>query len=394
MINRINELCEKYYSNIVGIRHELHMHPEVGYAEFKTSKLIADTLTDLGIEVKTNVAKTGVVGLIKGKYPGKTILLRADMDALRVNEETDVEFKSQIPGVMHACGHDGHTASLLGAAMILNELKDELHGNVKLMFQPDEEIEGGALPMIEEGILENPHVDAAFGGHLWGGVKEGKVGIKHGPMMASPDIFNIKVIGKGGHGGVPQNTIDPIPILCQIVNTLQTIVSRKNNPINPLVLSCCHLKAGNTDCHNAIPTEAIVGGTVRTFDEKTRVFAEKTIEDIVKGITTCQGATYEYEYIRQFPPLINDKEMTDLAASSISKVVGDENVFELNEPSMGGEDFAYLACNVPATFVFVGIAEDENNPILHHNSKFAWDDKNMKVLCKSLCQVALDYLNN
>lgn len=160
MVNKINKLYEKYYSNIVDIRHELHRNPEVGYAEFKTSKLVANTLKNLGIEVQTNVAKTGVIGLIKGKYPGKTILLRADMDALRVNEETDVEFKSQVPGVMHACGHDGHTASLLGAAMILNELKDELHGNVKLMFQPDEEITGGALPMIEEGILENPKVDA------------------------------------------------------------------------------------------------------------------------------------------------------------------------------------------------------------------------------------------
>lgn len=394
MINKINNLCDEFYEKIVDIRHKIHMYPEVGYEEFKTSKLIADTLINLGIEVKTNVAKTGVVGLIKGKYPGKTILLRADMDALRVNEETDIEFKSKIPGVMHACGHDGHTASLLGAAMILNELKDELHGNIKFMFQPDEEINGGALPMIEEGVLENPHVDAAFGGHLWGKVKAGKIGVKHGPIMASPDIFTIKVIGKGGHGGVPQDTIDPVPILCQIVNTLQTIVSRKSNPVTPLVLSCCHLKAGDTNCHNAIPTEAIVGGTVRTFDEETRIFAEKSIEDIVKGITTCQGATYEYEYIRQFPPLINDDKMTDLAASSIGKIIGSENVFELKEPSMGGEDFAYLACNVPATFIFVGIAEDENNPVLHHNSKFAWDDKHMKTLCKSFCQVAIDYLNN
>ncbi|MCR1823107.1 MULTISPECIES: M20 metallopeptidase family protein [Terrisporobacter] len=171
---------------------------------------------------------------------------------------------------MHACGHDGHTASLLGAAMILSELKDKLHGNIKFMFQPDEEIESGAKPMIDEGILENPHVDAAFGGHLWGGVKEGMVGVKHGPMMASPDIFNIKIIGKGGHAGVPQSSIDPIPILSQVISTLQTVVSRKNNPFTPLVLSCCHVKAGNTDCHNAIPTEALLGGTVRAFDEEAR----------------------------------------------------------------------------------------------------------------------------
>lgn len=394
MLTKINNLCEKYYTQIVNIRHQLHMYPEVGYQEFKTSKLISDTLTNLGIEVQTNVAKTGVVGLIKGKYPGKTILLRADMDALKVNEETDIEFKSKVPGVMHACGHDGHTASLLGAAMILNELKDELHGNVKLMFQPDEEIEGGAYNMIKEGILENPTVDAAFAGHLWGSIKEGKIGVKHGPMMASPDIFNLKVIGKGGHGGVPQNTIDPIPILSQIINAYQTIVSRKNNPVNPLVVSCCHMTAGTLNCHNAIPTEALLQGTVRTFDEETRTYAEKILEDMAKGIALSQGAQIEYEYIRQFPPLVNDDKMTDLAFSSLGKLIGSDNVFELKEPSMGGEDFAFLANSVPSTFVFVGIAKDENNPVLHHNSNFAWDDKNMKVLCKGLCQVAVDFLNS
>ncbi len=394
MVNKINELCEKYYDKMVEIRHTLHMYPEVGFNEFNTSKLIATKLKELNFEVKENIAKTGVIGLLRGKYPGKTILLRADMDALRVNEETNLEYASKIKGVMHACGHDGHVASLLGVAMILSELKDELHGNVKFMFQPDEEIEGGALPMIKEGILENPHVDAAFGCHLWGSVKEGTVGVKHGAIMAAPDIFNIKIIGKGGHGGVPQSTIDPVPILAQVISTLQTIVSRKNNPFTPLVLSCCHVKAGNTDCHNAIPTEAILGGTVRTFDEKTRVWAENTIEEILKGITTCQGASYTYEYIRQFPPLINDSDMTSLALSSISKVVGSENVYELSEPSMGGEDFAFLAKEVPSSFFFVGIAKDENEPVLHHNSKFEWSDENMKISCKSLCQISIDFLNN
>lgn len=394
MENILNNLCDKHYEKIVQIRHQLHMYPEVGYEEFKTSSLIADELKKLNLEVNTNIAKTGVVALLKGKYPGKTILLRADMDALRINEDADIEFKSKIFGKMHACGHDGHVASLLGAAMILNELKDKLHGNVKFVFQPDEEITGGAKPMIDEGVLENPKVDAAFAGHLWGNLKSGTVGIKYGPMMASPDIFNIKIIGKGGHGGMPQNTIDPIPILSQVIGAFQTIVSRKNNPVTPLVISICHIKSGNTDCHNAIPTEAIIGGTVRTFDEKTRKWAEETMEEILKGITNCQGATYEYEYIRQFPPLINNDTMTDLAYSSISKLIGEENVIKLKEPSMGGEDFAYFSQNVPSSFVFVGIAKDENKPILHHNSKFAWDDENMKILCKSLCQVSLDFLNN
>ena len=392
MDKKLEALWQKYCERVYEIRHQIHMNPEVGFEEYETSKLVVSELEKLGIEVTKNVAKTGVVGLIKGGKPGKTVALRADMDALRVNEEADCEFKSKVPGVMHACGHDGHTASLLGVAMILNEVKDELHGNVKLIFQPAEEVEGGALPMIEEGVLENPKVDAIFGGHLWGSIESGKVAVKHGAMMASPDIFTVKIIGKGGHGGVPHATIDPVPMMAQVINAFQTIVSRKNDPTNPLVISCCNVHSG--ECHNAIPTEAIIQGTVRTLNEETRTWAEKTMEQFVKGIVEPQGASYEFEFIRQFPPLINDKEATDVLEGATKKIVGDENVYELPAPTMGGEDFAFFAERVPASFAFVGMADDINNPILHHNAKFAWDDKHMKNLSLSLAQVAIDYLNN
>ena len=389
MNQKLNELWEKHHKRVYDIRHQLHMNPELGFQEYETSKLIATELENLGIEVTRNVAKTGVVGLIKGEHPGKTVALRADIDALSINEETDFEFKSKVPGVMHACGHDGHTASLLGVAMMLNEMKDELHGDVKLIFQPAEEVEGGALPMIKEGVLEN--VDAVFGGHLWGAIKEGKIGVRHGALMASPDIFTIKIIGKGGHGGVPHASVDPVPVMAQIISALQTIVSRKNDPTNPLVISCCNVHAG--ECHNAIPTEAVIQGTVRTLNNETRDFAEKMMEQLVKGIVESQGATYEFEFIRQFPPLINDNEATDIIEASAKKVVGSENVFEIPVPSMGGEDFAFFAQERPASFVFVGMAEDEENPILHHNSKFKWEDRNMKNLAQTLAQVAIDYLN-
>ena len=391
MNQKLEDLWEKHYERVYEIRHQIHMHPEVGFEEYETSKLIASELEKLGIEVTKNVAKTGVVGLIKGGLPGKTVALRADMDALRVNEESNCEFKSKVPGVMHACGHDGHTASLLGVAMMLNEIKDELHGNVKLVFQPAEEVEGGALPMINDGVLENPKVDAIFGGHLWGSVEAGKVTVKHGAMMASPDIFTVKIIGKGGHGGVPHATVDPVPMMAQVINAFQTIVSRKNDPTNPLVISCCNVHSG--ECHNAIPTEAIIQGTVRTLNEETRTWAEKTMEQFVKGIVEPQGASYEFEFIRQFPPLINDKEATDVLEVAAKKIVGDENVYELPTPSMGGEDFAFFAERVPASFAFVGMADDINNPILHHNAKFAWEDKHMKNLSLSLAQAAIDYLN-
>lgn len=389
-MSEVKRLGEKYLQHMINLRETIHMYPEDGFSEFTTSKIIIEELEKLGIKVQKNVAKTGVVGLIEGKYPGKTVLLRADMDALKIQEQADVEYKSKIDGMMHACGHDGHVAGLLGAAMILNELKDNLHGNVKLVFQPAEERDGGALPMIEEGVLENPKVDAAFAAHLWGYLNEGEVHLKEGAMMASPDIFNIKVIGKGGHGAVPQEAIDPIVITCQIVNSLQTIVSRKINPLDPVVITCGRIQGG--DCHNVIPNEVELEGTIRTFNEETRNWVPKVMEDLIRGITTSQGAAYEFKYEPKYPALINDKYMTSFAKESLKKVVGEENVFDLKEPNMGGEDFAYFAQKVPSAFIFVGIANNKIEPVIHHNPYFKWDSKNVGILAQSLSQIAIDYL--
>ena len=389
-MSEVKRLGEKYLQHMINLRETIHMYPEDGFSEFTTSKIIIEELEKLGIKVQKNVAKTGVVGLIEGKYPGKTVLLRADMDALKIQEQADVEYKSKIDGMMHACGHDGHVAGLLGAAMILNELKDNLHGNVKLVFQPAEERDGGALPMIEEGVLENPKVDAAFAAHLWGYLNEGEVHLKEGTMMASPDIFNIKVIGKGGHGAVPQEAIDPIVITCQIVNSLQTIVSRKINPLDPVVITCGRIQGG--DCHNVIPNEVELEGTIRTFNEETRNWVPKVMEDLIRGITTSQGAAYEFKYEPKYPALINDKYMTSFAKESLKKVVGEENVFDLKEPNMGGEDFAYFAQKVPSAFIFVGIANNKSEPVIHHNPYFKWDSKNVGILAQSLSQIAIDYL--
>ena len=389
-MSEVKRLGEKYLQHMINLRETIHMYPEDGFSEFTTSKIIIEELEKLGIKVQKNVAKTGVVGLIEGKYPGKTVLLRADMDALKIQEQADVEYKSKIDGMMHACGHDGHVAGLLGAVMILNELKDNLHGNVKLVFQPAEERDGGALPMIEEGVLENPKVDAAFAVHLWGYLNEGEVHLKEGPMMASPDIFNIKVIGKGGHGAVPQESIDPIVITCQIVNSLQTIVSRKINPLDPVVITCGRIQGG--DCHNVIPNEVELEGTIRTFNEETRNWVPKVMEDLIRGITTSQGAAYEFKYEPKYPALINDKYMTSFAKESLKKVVGEENVFDLKEPNMGGEDFAYFAQKVPSAFIFVGIANNKSEPVIHHNPYFKWDSKNVGILAQSLSQIAIDYL--
>ncbi|AOT71488.1 M20 metallopeptidase family protein [Geosporobacter ferrireducens] len=387
---RIIELSKKYYDEMVELRHQFHMYPEIGFEEKRTSETIVKVLKKLGIEFTANVAKTGVVGIIKGKCPGKTVLLRADMDALVLQEEANVPYKSRIPGRMHACGHDGHTAGLLGAAMILNELKDELKGNIKLVFQPAEENDGGAKPMIEEGILENPTVDAAFGCHLWGGTQEGHIHVKHGAVMAAPDKFTFRIIGKGGHGAMPHLAVDSISIAVQAINNMQTIVSRRINPLTPVVISFCSIHGGES--HNILPNEVEVVGTVRIFDEDLRQWIPKAMEEILEGVTKSQGANYTFEYIERFPPLINDYQMTDLVSKAVGKIVGDERVSEAPEPNMGGEDFAYFCQKVPASFFFVGISKDLKNPVCHHHPEFQWDDKNLLTVAQSMAQVAVDFL--
>ncbi|MCL2558702.1 MAG: amidohydrolase, partial [Treponema sp.] len=249
---KIKALVEKHHGEATKIRQAIHMNPELGFEEHETAKLIAQTLEKHGIKARTGVAKTGVVGLIEGARPGKTVLLRADMDALAMTEEADVPYKSRKPGVMHACGHDGHVAGLLLCAMALNEMKGEMRGNVKLMFQPAEEMKGGgALPMIEEGVLEYPKVDAAFGCHLWGDGIEGQVRVRSGPTMASPDEFHIKIIGKGGHGASPHKAVDPVPLAAQVIMAFQTLASRRVDPLEPVVISICAVRGGTV--HNIIP---------------------------------------------------------------------------------------------------------------------------------------------
>jgi amidohydrolase len=389
---KITCLVEKYYNEVVELRHYFHMYPELAFKEINTANKVAETLKNYGIEVREGIAKTGVVGLIKGGKPGSTVLLRADMDALKVNEETNLAYKSKIPGVMHACGHDGHTAALLGTAMILNEIKDEISGNIKVLFQPAEEDTGGALPMIEEGVLENPKVDAAFGSHLMGSIKEGVIQLKKGPFMAAPDVFNVSIIGKGGHASMPNLAVDPISISAQFINELQTLVSRRISPVLPSVISVTTIHGG--DVHNVIPNEVEMSGTIRTLDEEVRKWIPEEMENLIKNLTKTNGATYEFKIRKGFPPLVNDEEMTDIAARAATKVVGKENVDFAKLPNMGSEDFAYFCKHVPSTYFYIGIAKNEKEPVSHHHPEFQWDDKNLKISMQAMAQVALEYLNN
>lgn len=367
------------------------MYPELGHREFKTAKVVADELRRLDIEVAKNVSKTGVVGILEGKYPGKTLLLRADMDALPIQENTDLAYKSKIDGVMHACGHDGHTASLLGVAMILSELKEYLHGRVKFVFQPDEEYVSGAREMIEGGILENPKVDAAFGLHLWGSYQEGSVKVKPGPIMAAPDKFVFKVIGKGGHGSTPHLCVDPIMIMVQAINNMQAIISRRKSTFNPAVISFCAIKADSE--YNTIPEEVEVTGTIRTFDPDLRLWIIDAMEKVLKATAESQGAKYKFIIDEDFalPPVINDYGLTDLVQNAAERVIGKESVEVLREPLMAAEDFAYFSEKVPSAFFLVGISPDENE-LIHHSPNFQWNDDVLYTTVCVMAQAAVDFL--
>ncbi|MDR2097899.1 MAG: amidohydrolase, partial [Spirochaetaceae bacterium] len=316
--DEIKRYVDKYYDRAAGIRRRIHENPELSGQETETARLVADTLRELGIETRAGIAETGVLGLIRGGKPGKTVLLRADMDALELNEEADVPYKSKKPGIMHACGHDGHTAGLLLAAMVLNELKDKLPGTVKLMFQPAEEAIGGAERMIEAGILEDPHVDASFGCHLCGQAEEGTVLIKSGPLMAAPDEFRITLKGSGGHGAMPDLAVDTVVLAANIILEFQTIISRRKNPVETAVLSVCMIRGGNT--HNVIPELVELKGTIRTFAEEMRDFIPREMEKILRGLTLAAGASYRFEVARGYPPLINDAAMAGVVRRAAEKI--------------------------------------------------------------------------
>lgn len=390
-----NDLISKYASiiekDLIQIRRKIHSYPEPAFEEFKTAELVSNELNKLGLEVNINIATTGVTGLLRGNHPGKTIMLRADMDCLHMKELNNVEYKSTRKNLMHACGHDAHTTWLLGSAMILSNLKDKIYGNVLFVFQPAEEGPGGAKKMIEEGIMENPKVDACIGAHVWPELEVGKIGICYDSMMAAPDKFSITIHGKGGHGAHPHTTIDPISIGCQIHSNLQTIISRKIDPTEPAVISITEFHAGSA--HNIIPQKAVLGGTVRTLTHKMREYIPKKMEEIIKGVTTANDATYTFDYTPFYPPVINDYYMTTLVKKAAIKSLGSDNIFIQQKPSMGGEDFSYYQQKSPGTFFVVG-TKNESKGIINslHSPYFNIDEDILSIGARVLSQAALLYL--
>lgn len=386
----LNESVDVIFDRVVAIRRQIHRHPEFGFAEFKTAELICDELNRLHIPYTAHVAKTGVVGLIEADKAKKTLLIRADMDALPLQEETDCPYRSQRDGYMHACGHDAHVAIVLGTAMLLKQLQPQLACNVKLVFQPNEENEGGAEPMIEAGVLENPHVDAAVGGHVMNNVPVGKILIKYGEMMAAPDDFVLKIHGQSGHGAYPHQCVNPITVGNAILNAWDSLSVQGITPLEKHVISVCMFQAGT--CSNIIPETAEIIGTVRTFNETVRQELAQKMDQLAVTVGKAYGADCRFTYNFRYPPLVNDNDMTAAFRAAAETVLGTDNVLEGSEPSMAGEDFSYFARCVPATFIHYGVGNPNIGAVQPlHSTKFTIDENGMKAGILALTQFALQF---
>ena len=361
--------------SIISTRRDIHQHPELAFDEHRTAKLVANRLQSLGIEVQTGVGKTGVVGILKGNGSGKTIALRADMDALPMQEINDIPYKSQNDGVMHACGHDGHTAMLLGAAEALSQKTDTLNGTVKFLFQPAEEGQGGARYMIEDGALDG--VDEVYGIHLWNYQEYGTVGVKPGPILAAADLFEITVHGKGGHGAAPQGTKDAVVIASHLVQTLQTIVSRNTNPIESTVVTIGQINGGYN--FNIIADTVTMKGTSRAYTEENRQLIKTRMAEIITGTEQIFGCKIEFDYEDGYPPTVNHPEESEKLLNAARLIV--EDGAGVPYLSMGGEDFSYMLQKVPGCFFFVGSAPPDHEPLSvpHHCSHFDIDERALLV---------------
>lgn len=361
------------------LRRDFHMHPELGFREVRTSGIVAKELETLGIEVTKGVGKTGVVGWLEGGKPGPTLLMRFDMDALPIIEETGAEYASQNEGIMHACGHDGHTAIGLTVAKILNEYKDNLAGNIKFCFQPSEEGTngeeiGGAEMMMRDGVLESPKVDMTLSMHLWNEMPLGKINVAKGPVMAGAEMFKVRIIGKGGHGAIPNQTVDPVVCAAQIITAAQSIVARNVAPLETAVVSFTMINGGTA--FNVIPQEVMLEGTIRTFEPQVRVKVLKRFEEIVNGVAQAMGCRAEIHNKQLTPALINAEQVTEKAQEAARQILPEAILDTSPHITMGAEDMAFMQEKVDGCYIFIGSANHEKNlDYGHHHPRFDFDEQ-------------------
>ncbi|MCE2718406.1 MAG: M20 family metallopeptidase [Dolichospermum sp.] len=365
---------------LVEWRRQIHQKPELGFQEKITAEFISQKLQNWGIEHQVGIAQTGIVAIIKGEKsaPGKVLAIRADMDALPIQELNEVPYCSQRDGIMHACGHDGHTAIALGTAYYLHQHRQELNGTVKIIFQPAEEGPGGAKPMIAAGVLNNPDVDAIIGLHLWNNLPLGTVGVRPGALMAAVELFRCTIFGKGGHGAIPHQTVDSLVVAAQIVSALQTIVSRNINPLDSAVVTVGELHAGTAV--NVIADTAKMGGTVRYFNPDLAGFFKERIEKIIAGICQSHGANYDLDYIHLYPPVINDAQVAALVRSVAEEVIEIPIGVFSECQTMGGEDMSFFLQEVPGCYFFLGSANAEKKlDYPHHHPRFDFDETALPI---------------
>jgi amidohydrolase len=374
-------------ADVIAIRRDLHQHPELGFEERRTAALVAKRLRDLGYEVTEGIGITGVAGVMRGTRPGKTIMLRADMDALPIEEENDVAYASQTRGTMHACGHDGHVAMLLGAATLISRRRDELAGTIVLCFQPAEEGRGGAKAMVDAGVLERFGVERAYGLHLATAFPTGIVGLREGPFYASSDSIEITIEGAGGHGAAPHLSVDPIYVAGAFIVALQQVVSRQIDPLAPAVVTIGAVHAGTT--HNVIPSRATLLGTVRAFEADVRAKMAERIERVLRGACESSGATYKFEYIRRYPVTSNDAEQARYVRALALREIGERRVLEAPK-LMGAEDFSFFAERVPACFYTIGCNGGPSTAFPHHHAKFDIDERALTTGVRMMTALALD----
>lgn len=383
-------LVNKYYDELVAIRRHLHMHPELSFQEEKTPEYIAAFLEEQGITVERNVGGRGVVGRLIKDESLPTLAIRADFDALPIQDEKDAPYKSQVPGVMHACGHDAHTAVLMITAKILAKNFDKINGNLVFIHQHAEEVDpGGAIQMIADNCLKG--VDAIIGQHVSSDLDVGKLGYKYGTATGIPDDFWITIKGKGGHAAHPDTTIDPVAAAIRLCNDLQYIVSRKTSATTPTVISVTQLQAG--DQNNVIPDSAKIAGTIRTFDPTTQKLMIDELKRCLEGLVTTMGITYDLKYSKGYPPVVNTSNETDLIVNAARKIEDIKELVEL-KPSLGGEDFSYYLQRVPGSFFYTGTRnENFKADFPHHHPKFDIDEKGMLNAVKVFLQATEDFFN-
>ncbi|MCI1944384.1 M20 metallopeptidase family protein [Clostridium luticellarii] len=374
---------------MVKLRRDFHMHPEPSFEEVRTSKIIAGELGKMGIQV-TATGKTGVIGLLQGKKPGKVIGLRADIDALSVTEDTGLPYSSKNPGYMHACGHDTHIAELLGAVKILSDLKDKLNGSVKFIFQPAEEAASGSDYMIANGVLENPKVDMIVGMHTFGMIETGKVVVQKGPFMASGDEWHLTVEGKSCHGSSPWQGVDAMPCAVAIMEGFQTIVSRFNDARDPIVINVGTVKAGER--FNVVPGKVEMTGMNRALSRNSREMMPKWMRKIINGICDAYGCKYNFEYKDGFKPTINDDACTEFARKSVAKLIDEKNIIQVGK-IMGSEDFSSYLEKVPGTFIILGGGNKEKGWMhSQHSNHFTIDENCLPIGAAVYAQIAADFL--